>query len=227
MSWRADEAQPGVLADHELDDGVEQRLGVVGAGQVLLPDLGLGALLEHDQHAPVQRDAGGVGDRGQHDRRLDAHAARDVDERAAGPAGVVERGEDVLARRRRPCRGAPRTSSAWCSHASVSGSTSRPSSARRRSSTTRPSTWPRWMRALGRLEQRLDAVDRARVALAGRGGGERRQVELGEVRELPPGLPLNAASSSAARAPRCGAPSATRARGRRHLSQWSPPSGAR
>ena len=28
----------------------------VGAGQVLLPDLGLGALLEHDQHAPVQRD---------------------------------------------------------------------------------------------------------------------------------------------------------------------------
>ena len=51
----ADVAQAGVLADDELDDGVEQRLGSSSAGQVLLPDLGLGALLEHDQHAPVQR----------------------------------------------------------------------------------------------------------------------------------------------------------------------------
>ena len=85
----ADVAQLGVLADDELDDGVEHRLAVVGARQVLLPDLGLGALLEHDQHAAVQRRAGGVGDRGQEDRRLDAVAARDVDERAARPVGVV------------------------------------------------------------------------------------------------------------------------------------------
>ena len=48
-----DVAQVGVLADLELDDRVEHGR-LVAAGEVLLPDLGLGALLEHDQHAPVQ-----------------------------------------------------------------------------------------------------------------------------------------------------------------------------
>ncbi len=51
---------------------------------------------------------------------------------------------------------------------------------------------PEMMRALGRLEQRLHAVGSARITLAGRDGGERRQVELRDVRELPPGLALEA-----------------------------------
>src|SRR5918998_396161 len=38
----ADVAQLRVLAHHKLDDGVEQRLGLGVAGQVLLPHLGLG-----------------------------------------------------------------------------------------------------------------------------------------------------------------------------------------
>ena len=92
----ADVAQPGVLPDDELDDGVEQRLGLGVGGEVLLPHLGLGALVEHDQHAALQRAAGRGGDGAEQDRRLDAHAARHVDERAAGPAGVVGRDEDVV-----------------------------------------------------------------------------------------------------------------------------------
>ena len=43
-------------ADDELDDGREQAVAV--GGGVLLPDLGLRALLEHDQRAHVQRRAG-------------------------------------------------------------------------------------------------------------------------------------------------------------------------
>ena len=94
----ADVAQAGVLADDELDDRVQQRLGLVVAGQVLLPHLGLGALLEHDQHAPLQRGAGRGGDGGQQDRGLDAHAARDPHERAAVPRVLVPAREDVVGR---------------------------------------------------------------------------------------------------------------------------------
>src|SRR3954447_13502905 len=88
-----DEAKVRVLAVEELADGREQARG--GRG-VLLPDLGLGALVEHDQDAPVQRGAGLVLDRVEHYRGLDLHTARDVDERAALPLRRVARGEDVL-----------------------------------------------------------------------------------------------------------------------------------
>ena len=179
----ADEAQRGVLADAQLDDRGQHRLGVGGAGQVLLPDLGLGALLEHDQHAPVQRGAGGVGDRGQHDRLLDAHVARDVDERAAGPAGVVERREDVLlgvddrAEVLLDEVGVGLAGERQRQHEQIVGGVAAVDHA--------AVDLPEMVRALGRLEQRLDAVDSARITLAGRDGGERRQVELGDVRELP------------------------------------------
>ena len=114
----------------------------------------------HDQHAPVQRGARGVGDRGQHDRLLDAHVARDVDERAAGPAGVVERREDVLlgvddraevlvhevgvglAGERERQDEQIVGGVAAVDHAAVD--------------------LPEMVRALGRLEQRLDAVHSAR-----------------------------------------------------------------
>ena len=101
-----DVAQVRVLADLELDHRVEHGR-LVAAGQVLLPDLGLGALLEHDQHAAVQDRAGGAADDGEQDRRLDAHAARDVDERAALPARLVG-GREGVERRGRRCRGAAR-----------------------------------------------------------------------------------------------------------------------
>ena len=50
----ADVAQVGVVADDQLGDDVEHALESRRAGQVLLPDLGLGALLEHDQRAAVE-----------------------------------------------------------------------------------------------------------------------------------------------------------------------------
>ena len=109
---------------------------------------------------------------------LDAHAARDVDERAAGPAGVVGGGEDVLlgvddrAEVRLDEVGVALDGERQRQHdQAVLDGVAAPS-------ITRPSTCPRVMRALGRLEQRLDAVDRARVTLAGRGGGERRRASL-------------------------------------------------
>ena len=63
----ADVAQARVVADDQLGDDVEDAVELVGAGQELLPDLGLGALLEHDQRAPVDQRAG---------RGLDARSAR-------------------------------------------------------------------------------------------------------------------------------------------------------
>jgi hypothetical protein len=89
---------------------------------------------------------------------------------------------------------------------------------------------PEMVRALGRREQRLDTVDRARVTLARLGGGEGRQVELGDVRELPPGLALEAGDVelggtarrvAAALLQPLGLPDSSQ------LSQWNPPSGAR
>ncbi len=93
---RADVAQARVLADRQLDDGVQQAVGVVVGGDVLLPDLGRGALLEHDERAPLQRGLALRLHDGDDDRRLDRHAARDVDERAALPARLVARDERVL-----------------------------------------------------------------------------------------------------------------------------------
>ena len=136
------------------------------AGEVLLPDLGLGALLEHDQHAPLQRGAGGGGDRGQEDRRLDAHAARDVDERAAGPAGVVERRR----RRRRPAtmRAEVRLDQlgVLLATATPSGSTITPSSRSPRSATAAVDLRRADARPSGASKQRARRVD-ARVTLAG------------------------------------------------------------
>ena len=89
---------------------------------------------------------------------------------------------------------------------------------------------PEMVRALGRLEQRLDAIDSARITLAGRGGGEPRQVELRDVRELPPGLALEAREVELGGAARRFAAALLQPLGLAdggQLSQWSPPSGAR
>ena len=83
----ADVPQRRTGADDDLRHRVEQALALA---PVALPDLGLGALLEHDQDAPVQRDAGRVGDRGQHDRGLDAHAAGDIAAQATATAVLGE-----------------------------------------------------------------------------------------------------------------------------------------
>ena len=183
--------------------------------------------LEHDQHATVQRGVVGVGDRGQH-HCLDPHAARDVDERAAGPAGVVERREDVLL-------GIDDRAEVLVhevgvgSQASVSGRTSRPS--RSVAAVDHAAVdLPEVVRALGRLEQRLDAIGSARITLAGRGGDERRQVELRDVRELPPGLALEAREVEPGGAARRMAAALLQPLGLAdggQLSQWNPPSGAR
>ena len=52
-----DVAQGRGLADGQLDHRVEQRVDLVGGRGPVLPDLRLGALLEHDQRAPVDRGA--------------------------------------------------------------------------------------------------------------------------------------------------------------------------
>ncbi len=92
----ADEAKRRALADADLGDAVEERVRLGVAGEVLLPDLGLGALLEDDQRAPAHRRAGGALDRGEADRHLEALAGGDVDERAADPRGFVACDEDVV-----------------------------------------------------------------------------------------------------------------------------------
>ena len=54
---RVDEAQLRVLPDDELGDAVDDALGLEVRRERLVPDLGLRALLEHDQRAVVQRAA--------------------------------------------------------------------------------------------------------------------------------------------------------------------------
>ena len=56
----ADVAEVRAVAEDELGDSVEEHLAV---GGVALPDLGLGAVLEHDQRPPFDRLAGGAVDR--------------------------------------------------------------------------------------------------------------------------------------------------------------------
>src|SRR4051812_11071338 len=89
---------------------------------------------------------------------------------------------------------------------------------------------PEVVRPGGRLEQRLDAIGSARITLAGRSGGKRRQVELGDVRELPPGLTLEAREIQLGGAARRAGAALLQPLGLKNggqLSQWSPPSGAR
>ena len=200
-----DEAQVGVLPDDELDDGVEQA---VGRRELLLPDLGLRALLEDDEHAPAHGGALLGLDRGEQDGGVEPRVARDVDERAAlplrrvaGDEGVVGRGHDraevrldevavrldrlrqrhderAVGRDVRPC---VQASSTW-----------RSSSA-------------------GRREHRLGLG--GEVAAGRR--RERREVELAQLGELPARLPLEVGQREVPPGGRCG------------TSQWSPPSGAR
>ena len=103
----ADVAQVRVRADDDLGDRVEQRVERRVGREPLLPDLGLGALLEDDQRAPRHRGLRRGLDGGDQHRRLERRAARHVDERAAGPVGRVARGEVALVGRPR-CRGGPR-----------------------------------------------------------------------------------------------------------------------
>ena len=226
----ADVAQAGVLADDQLDDRVEHRLAVLGARQELLPDLGLGALVEHDQRAPVQRGARGVGDRGQQDRGLDAHAARHVDERAARPRGVVGGGEHVLvAGDDRAQVGLDQLGMALDRERerehdrAVLDRVGRLEHA--------PVDLAERDRALRRLEQRLHALGGGGVAVARRGGRERvRRVALqrGELpagdalvaRQVERGGQLGGARTALAEPLRL-------ADRDRRVSQWSPPSGAR
>ena len=181
----ADVAQAGVLADDELDDGVEQRLALVVAGQVLLPDLGLGALLEHDQHAPAAATVPAArGDRGQQDRRLDAHAARDVHERAARPSRrSLQRGEGVVGARR-SCRGAARPARDARSRATRQRQHDRRRPRRPRRSPARRRPASSSTRAVGRLEQRCAARDSSPPS-AGRRRDSASSVKSPEVGELP------------------------------------------
>ena len=221
--------RPRVLAHDQLDRGVQQRLAVGRAGEVLLPDLGLGALLQHDQHAAVQRHPRGVGDRGREHGRGDAHAARDVYERAAGPVGVVA-GDELVTRSAATIR--PRcgsTSSGCCATARREREHEHALRPRARLVDGEAVDLAERQRALGRLQQRVGALDGARVALARAGGREGPEVERAELGELPAGWPLNCGrSSAAARAADFSRRAASQAGSRTAtLSQLSPPSGAR
>ena len=91
----ADVAQPRARPHDELGHGVEQAAEVGGGREVLLPDLGLGALLDHDQRAPVGAALGGSLDRARDHGPVGDHAGADVHEQPAGPLGVVARGEGI------------------------------------------------------------------------------------------------------------------------------------
>jgi len=91
-----DVVQVGGRADDQLDHGVEQGVGLVGGGAVVLPDLGLGALLEYDQGAPVDGGAVGIELEVDLDRLVALDVLRHVDEHAvvqvrlvAGDKGVI------------------------------------------------------------------------------------------------------------------------------------------
>ena len=67
----------------------------------MLPDLGLGALLEHDQGAPGDRGAVLVERQLDPDRLGEPDPGGDVDEDAVAPAGVVAGDERVVGRHQR------------------------------------------------------------------------------------------------------------------------------
>ena len=61
-------AQPRVVAHDQLGDDVEDAVQFGVGGEELLPDLGLGSLLEHDQGPPVDHGAGAALDGGEQNR---------------------------------------------------------------------------------------------------------------------------------------------------------------
>ena len=125
---RADVAQGGRLADVQLDDRVEQRIGLVAGRGCVLPYLRLGALLEHDDGAPSDRRAVLVEGQRDPDRlaQLDPGAARGPARRRASRPRCARRTGPRPARARRACS---RSSSPCDSRASASGTTVAPSAA--------------------------------------------------------------------------------------------------
>ena len=91
-----DVAQRRRLADVQLDHRVEQRVGLVAGRAAVLPDLGLGALLEHDQGAPVDDAPPLVERQLDLDRLGDLDSGGHVDEHAVAPARLVAGDEGVL-----------------------------------------------------------------------------------------------------------------------------------
>jgi hypothetical protein len=199
----ADITQASVLPHHELDHGVQQRLGLAVAGQVLLPHLRLGPLVQHDQHAPLQCGAGGRGHRGQEDRGVDADAARHPHERAAVPRVPVPAREHVVGRHH------PSEVGLHELRMPLAGDREREHD---RTVLDRGALAdgavdliePGALRHAG--EQALG--QRPKIAAVGR--RERREIQAAEVRELPARAALERGQLE-----------------RRRLSQWSPPSGAR
>ncbi len=98
---RGDVMEAGVLAYRQLHDSVEQGVGLVGLGAVVLPDLGPGAFLEHDQRAPVDSRSGVVELQIDLHRLVAGHVARHVDQHAVGPVGLVAGDEGVFGRDQR------------------------------------------------------------------------------------------------------------------------------
>ena len=83
----------------ELDHGRVQRVGRVDRRRASLDVVHLGALVGDDQRPLELAHVLGVDAEVGLQRHVDVHAGRDVDERAAGPHGRVERGELVVVRR--------------------------------------------------------------------------------------------------------------------------------
>src|ERR671910_2016335 len=83
-------------ADEDLCDRIEETRALVVGGEPLLPDLGLGALLEDDQRAEADRGAVRVVDRRNLGRMLQALARGNVDERTSPPGSVVAGDERIV-----------------------------------------------------------------------------------------------------------------------------------
>jgi hypothetical protein len=142
--------------DGELDDAVEKALRVAVPRRVALPHLGLSLLLEHDQSSPAQASLALL-KHGQAKRLGQALSTRHVDQDAVRPIALVAGDERVVARDDR---------------AEAGGDELRHALHRlREREYHRPAVFG---------GQSLESVD---GACAGRVGVE---IQVGEVRELPP-----------------------------------------
>jgi hypothetical protein len=172
----------------------------------------------------VQRAARLGGERGQQQRDLDAHTARDVDEGAAAPAGLVGRDEHV-ARLERDDRAQVRLDELGMALDRLAQRHHDRPVLDRHAIAGGVVDLQELDRALGRLEQsRGRGVQRA---LPGRPEGVER--EVAEVGELPAraALPLRQAECGDARGGLFPARDEPLGLGERDVSQSSPPSGAR